>query len=136
MYKTGCKNLEKNSNLPVIIIPLKEVYSLLESTLLDVCGNSIIDYDEYICSMVKYLINKKSEADINSFDFETTCRVMLTKAGVNNENIYFIENRVLMLAIELMIPALNYIEDICSKNLTSGFYWKIDKNYDLIIDLI
>lgn len=114
-----------------IIIPLKEVFITLKDNIQYFKPNFQIDWWDYVRYVIKYLFDDQNKTGLQM----TECRTILISHGFNEEQMTYIEHRVILMAVELVGEIQNFIRCLSKANMIIGFYWDIDRNFDLIITL-
>lgn len=121
------------NRVDTILVPMRDVYETLHCTMLQFHPSAIIDYAEYIRCVVKYIFNEHLNRPPTLAS--TECRTMLMRVGLSEEQILFIEHRVLLSAIAVLGEPDAFIRQLSLNELIIGFFWDINNAYDMAITI-
>lgn len=131
---TGNGALDPNRKVSLIFAPMREVHYLLQDCVQPFDPNYRFDYHNYLLMMIRYILEEMNPKDPTLE--ATSCRPALRRLGLTEEQIYEIEHRVLLAALDYMHDALLTMEQLAknpSRPIQAGYFYELDEQCDLVI---
>lgn len=91
-------------------------------------------HKEYLEYMIKYIFYDKNKF-FGATQY-TECRSMLSQYILSEEQLYFIEHRVMLSLLEELTPVLDLVSFYNHFNNIRGINWEINKQWDLLIEFV